>query len=298
MMNKYDITKSALQSMTGFGKANGQFQDKKISIEVRSLNSKGLDLNLKIPSAYRDMDTEIRRIVSDLLLRGKMDLGIYIESQNQAASNLINTELATQYFEALKALNNTWESQTQDYLSLVLKMPDVLAVQYEALTEAEMEFVLKLVKEAVGQLQLFRKQEGKALAQDLVANIEAIKTNLDAIAPYEQERVNQVKERIQKGLASIDEARIDVNRLEQEMIFYVEKLDISEEKQRLLQHLNYFVETMQQEASGKKLGFIAQEMGREINTLGSKCNHAEIQRKVVDMKDHLEKIKEQVLNSL
>jgi len=284
--------------MTGFGKANGQFQDKKISIEVRSLNSKGLDLNLKIPSAYRDMDTEIRRIVSDLLLRGKMDLGIYIESQNQAVSNLINTELATQYFEALKALNNSWESQTQDYLSLVLKMPDVLAVQHEALTDAEMEFVLKLVKEAAEQLQLFRKQEGKALAQDLVANIEAIKTNLDAIAPFEQERVNQVKERIQKGLASIDEARIDVNRLEQEMIFYVEKLDISEEKQRLLQHLNYFVETMQQEASGKKLGFIAQEMGREINTLGSKCNHAEIQRKVVDMKDHLEKIKEQVLNSL
>jgi len=284
--------------MTGFGKANGQFQDKKISIEVRSLNSKGLDLNLKIPSAYRDMDTEIRRIVSDLLLRGKMDLGIYIESQNQAVSNLINTELATQYFEALKALNNSWESQTQDYLSLVLKMPDVLAVQHEALTDAEMEFVLKLVKDAAEQLQLFRKQEGKALAQDLVANIEAIKTNLEAIAPYEQERVNQVKERIQKGLANIDEARIDVNRLEQEMIFYVEKLDISEEKQRLLQHLNYFVETMQQEASGKKLGFIAQEMGREINTLGSKCNHAEIQRKVVDMKDHLEKIKEQVLNSL
>ncbi len=284
--------------MTGFGKANGQFQDKKISIEVRSLNSKGLDLNLKIPSAYRDMDTEIRRIVSDLLLRGKMDLGIYIESQNQAVSNLINTELATQYFEALKALNNSWESQTQDYLSLVLKMPDVLAVQHAALTDAEMEFVLKLVKDAAEQLQLFRKQEGKALAQDLVANIEAIKTNLEAIAPYEQERVNQVKERIQKGLANIDEARIDVNRLEQEMIFYVEKLDISEEKQRLLQHLNYFVETMQQEASGKKLGFIAQEMGREINTLGSKCNHAEIQRKVVDMKDHLEKIKEQVLNSL
>ncbi len=284
--------------MTGFGKANGQFQDKKISIEVRSLNSKGLDLNLKIPSAYRDMDTEIRRIVSDLLLRGKMDLGIYIESQNQAANNLINTELATQYFEALKALNNTWESQTQDYLSLVLKMPDVLSIQQEALTDAEIEFVLKLVKDAAAQLQLFRKQEGKALAQDLVANIEAIKANLEAIAPFEQERVNQVKERIHKGLASIDEARIDVNRLEQEMIFYVEKLDISEEKQRLLQHLNYFVETMQQEASGKKLGFIAQEMGREINTLGSKCNHAEIQRKVVDMKDHLEKIKEQVLNSL
>jgi uncharacterized protein (TIGR00255 family) len=297
-MNNYDISNAALQSMTGFGKANGQYQDKKISVEVRSLNSKGLDLNVKIPNSYRDMDTDIRRIVSDLLLRGKMDLGIYIESQNQSVSNLVNTELATQYFESLKALNQSWGSQTQDYLSIVLKMPEVLSVQQEALTETESEFVLQLVREAAAQLQLFRSQEGKALAKDLLSNIEAIKALLAAIAPFEQERVNQVKERIQKGLANIDEARIDVNRLEQEMIFYVEKLDISEEKQRLLQHLDYFVETMLQPATGKKLGFIAQEMGREINTLGSKCNHAEIQRKVVDMKDHLEKIKEQVLNSL
>jgi len=297
-MNKNDMTKSALQSMTGFGKANGQFQDKKISVEVRSLNSKGLDLNVKIPNTYKDLDTEIRRIVSDLLLRGKMDLGIYIESQNQSVSNLVNTELATQYFESLKALNQSWGTQTQDYLSIVLKMPEVLSVQQEDLTEIESEFVLGLVREAAQQLQVFRSQEGQALAIDLLANIEAIKALLSAITPFEQERVNQVKERIQKGLANIDEARIDVNRLEQEMIFYVEKLDISEEKQRLLQHLDYFVETMQQPASGKKLGCIAQEMGREINTLGSKCNHAEIQRKVVDMKDHLEKIKEQVLNSL
>jgi len=297
-MNNYDISNAALQSMTGFGKANGQFQDKKISVEVRSLNSKGLDLNVKIPNSYRDMDTDIRRIVSDLLLRGKMDLGIYIESQNQSVSNLVNTELATQYFESLKALNQSWGSQTQDYLSIVLKMPEVLSVQQEALTETESEFVLQLVREAAAQLQLFRSQEGKALVKDLLSNIEAIKALLAAIAPFEQERVNQVKERIQKGLANIDEARIDVNRLEQEMISYVEKLDISEEKQRLLQHLDYFVETMLQPATGKKLGFIAQEMGREINTLGSKCNHAEIQRKVVDMKDHLEKIKEQVLNSL
>lgn len=297
-MNKNDMTKSALQSMTGFGKANGQFQDKKISVEVRSLNSKGLDLNVKIPNTYKDLDTEIRRIVSDLLLRGKMDLGIYIESQNQSVSNLVNTELATQYFESLKALNQSWGTQTQDYLSIVLKMPEVLSVQQEDLTEVESEFVLGLVREAAQQLQVFRSQEGQALATDLLANIEAIKVLLSAITPFEQERVTQVKERIQKGLANIDEARIDINRLEQEMIFYVEKLDISEEKQRLLQHLDYFVETMQQPASGKKLGFIAQEMGREINTLGSKCNHAEIQRKVVDMKDHLEKIKEQVLNSL
>lgn len=284
--------------MTGFGKANGQFQDKKISVEIRSLNSKGLDLNLKIPSTYRDLDTEIRRMVSELLLRGKMDLGIYIESQQQQSSNLINTELATQYFQSLKALNDSWGTQTQDYLALVLKMPDVLAVQQGELTDEESKFVLQLVAEAATQLQVFRTQEGQALANDLLGNIEAIKDQLKEIEPFEQERVNQVKERIHKGLANIDEARIDVNRLEQEMIFYVEKLDISEEKQRLLQHLMYFSDTMNQAASGKKLGFIAQEMGREINTLGSKCNHAEIQRRVVVMKDHLEKIKEQVLNAL
>ncbi len=288
----------ALQSMTGFGKANGQFQDKKISVEVRSLNSKGLDLNLKIPSSYRDLETPVRKLVTDALMRGKMDLGIYIESQQHQVSGLINESVATAYFENLKALNDTWGTNTQDYLALVLRMPDVLNSQLEALSDQEAQFVLDLVQEACAQLQKFRKQEGQGLAQDLKSNLAHIQNELQAIVPFEQERVAQVKERIQKGLASIDESRIDANRLEQEMIYYVEKLDISEEKQRLQQHLNYFTETLNQEASGKKLGFIAQEMGREINTLGSKCNHSEIQRRVVIMKDHLEKIKEQVLNAL
>lgn len=288
----------ALQSMTGFGKANGQFQDKKISVEVRSLNSKGLDLNLKIPSSYRDLETPVRKLVTDALMRGKMDLGIYIESQQHQVSGLINKPVATAYFEKLKALNDTWGTNTQDYLSIVLRMPDVLNSQLEALSDQEAQFVLDLVQEACAQLQKFRKQEGQGLAQDLKSNLAHIQNELQAIVPFEQERVAQVKERIQKGLASIDESRIDANRLEQEMIYYVEKLDISEEKQRLQQHLNYFTETLNQEASGKKLGFIAQEMGREINTLGSKCNHSEIQRRVVIMKDHLEKIKEQVLNAL
>ncbi len=288
----------ALQSMTGFGKANGQFQDKKISVEVRSLNSKGLDLNLKIPSSYRDLETPVRKLVTDALMRGKMDLGIYIESQQHQVSGLINESVATAYFEKLKALNDTWGTNTQDYLALVLRMPDVLNSQLEALSDQEAQFVLDLVQEACEQLRKFRKQEGQGLAQDLKSNLAHIQNELQAIVPFEQERVAQVKERIQKGLASIDESRIDANRLEQEMIYYVEKLDISEEKQRLQQHLNYFTETLNQEASGKKLGFIAQEMGREINTLGSKCNHSEIQRRVVIMKDHLEKIKEQVLNAL
>lgn len=284
--------------MTGFGKANGHFNDKKISIEVRSLNSKGLDLNLKIPSSYRDLETPIRKLVTEKLLRGKMDLGIYIESQQHQVAGLINEQVATAYFEKLKSLNATWGTNTQDYLALVLRMPDVLTSQQEELSDAETEFILSLVVEACNQLEKFRRQEGLSLAKDLTANLDAIQQELLAIVPFEQERVAQVRERIQKGLASIDESRVDVNRLEQEMIYYVEKLDISEEKQRLQQHLHYFTETLTQDASGKKLGFIAQEMGREINTLGSKCNHSEIQRRVVIMKDHLEKIKEQVLNAL
>ena len=287
-----------LQSMTGFGKANGHFQDKKISVEVRSLNSKGLDLNLKIPSSYRDLESPIRKLVTENLLRGKMDLGIYIESQQHQVAGLINEQVATAYFEKLKEINTSWGTNTEDYLALVLRLPDVLTSQFEDLAEPESAFILDLVKQACSQLQKFRKQEGLSLATDLLDNLAHIQTELKTIVPYEQERVAQVKERIQKGLASIDESRIDANRLEQEMIYYVEKLDISEEKQRLQQHLNYFTETLSQEASGKKLGFIAQEMGREINTLGSKCNHSEIQRRVVIMKDHLEKIKEQVLNAL
>jgi uncharacterized protein (TIGR00255 family) len=292
------MSQIALQSMTGFGKANGHFNDKKISIEVRSLNSKGLDLNLKIPSSYRDLETPIRKLVTEKLLRGKMDLGIYIESQQHQLAGLINEQVATAYFEKLKSLNTTWGTNTQDYLALVLRMPDVLTSQYEELSEEETEFILSLVVEGCSQLEKFRRQEGLSLAKDLTANLDAIQQELLAIVPFEQERVAQVRERIQKGLASIDESRVDVNRLEQEMIYYVEKLDISEEKQRLQQHLTYFTETLNQDASGKKLGFIAQEMGREINTLGSKCNHSEIQRRVVVMKDHLEKIKEQVLNAL
>jgi uncharacterized protein (TIGR00255 family) len=292
------MTQVLLQSMTGFGKANGHFQDKKISVEVRSLNSKGLDLNLKIPSSYRDLESPIRKLVTENLLRGKMDLGIYIESQQHQVAGLINEQVATAYFEKLKAINTSWGTNTQDYLALVLRMPDVLTSQFEELSAPEAAFILDLVLQACSQLQKFRKQEGLSLATDLLDNLAHIQTELKTIVPYEQERVAQVKERIQKGLASIDESRIDANRLEQEMIYYVEKLDISEEKQRLQQHLNYFTETLSQEASGKKLGFIAQEMGREINTLGSKCNHSEIQRRVVIMKDHLEKIKEQVLNAL
>lgn len=292
------MSQIALQSMTGFGKANGHFDDKKISVEVRSLNSKGLDLNLKIPSNYRDLESPIRKMVTEKLLRGKMDLGIYIESQQQQASGAINEPVAQAYFEQLKAMNAAWGTNTEDYLALVLRMPDVLSSQVTELSENETAFILNLVLQACRQLENFRKQEGLELAKDLAVNLACIQTELKALVPYEQERVAQVKERIIKGLASIDESRVDVNRLEQEMIYYVEKLDISEEKQRLQHHLNYFTETLGQEASGKKLGFISQEMGREINTLGSKCNHAEIQRKVVIMKDHLEKIKEQVLNAL
>jgi uncharacterized protein (TIGR00255 family) len=287
-----------LQSMTGFGKANGHFQDKKISIEIRSLNSKGLDLNLKIPAAYRSLETEIRRIIGAELLRGKVDFGIYVESQAQQHSGFINRRLADQYFQELKSINQSWESNTTDYLSLVLRMPDVLSQELNEVSEEEAAFILQLSNEACMHLQQFRTKEGQNLIADFTQNLEIIRAQLQEIAPFESERLQQVRERIFKGLSEIDESRLDQNRLEQELIYYIEKLDIAEEKMRLQHHMSYFHETMQLAGSGKKLGFITQEMGREINTLGSKCNHAEIQRRVVIMKDHLEKMKEQVLNTL
>jgi len=255
------MSEIALQSMTGFGKANGQFEDKKIAVEIRSLNSKGLDLNLKIPSHYRDLESPIRKLITEELLRGKMDIGIYIESQQQQTAGLLNEKIATAYFHKLKALNDTWGTQSPDYLSLILRLPDVLTSQTDALTEEESSYVLDLVQTACQQLKHFRKEEGQSLAQDLLTNLDCIQQELSAIAPFEQERVAQVRERIQKGLATLDEARIDANRLEQEMIYYVEKLDISEEKQRLSQHLHYFSETLQQDASGNKIRFYCTRNG-------------------------------------
>ena len=287
-----------LLSMTGFGKSNGVFESKKVSIEIRSLNSKGLDLSLKIASSYRDLETDIRKMLSENLDRGKVDIGIFIESTNESINNILNNEVATKYYSAIKKLNESWGEAPQDYLSIVLRMPEVLNTQTAELTEEEKNWILNLVEETCGKLNDFRAQEGAALKKEFELRIGEIRSLLSQIEAFEDIRILQIKERILKGLKELEHPGLDQNRLEQEMIFYLEKLDVSEEKMRLTNHLNYFIETMSSPLSGKKLGFIAQELGREINTLGSKSNHGDMQRLVVEMKDNLEKIKEQVLNTL
>ena len=287
-----------LLSMTGFGKSNGVFESKKVSVEIRSLNSKGLDLSLKIASPYRDLETDIRKILSENLDRGKIDLGIFIESTTESLSNILNNEVATKYYSAIKKLNESWGEPPQDYLSIVLRMPEVLNTQNAEISEKEKKWILNLVNETCGKLNDFRAQEGAALKKEFELRISEIRSLLLQIGAFEDIRILQIKERILKGLKELEHPNLDQNRLEQEMIFYLEKLDISEEKMRLTNHLNYFIETMNSPLSGKKLGFITQELGREINTLGSKSNHGEMQRLVVEMKDNLEKIKEQVLNTL
>ena len=287
-----------LLSMTGFGKSNGVFESKKVSVEIRSLNSKGLDLSLKIASPYRDLETDIRKILSENLDRGKVDIGIFIESTNESLNNIINNEVATKYYSAIKKLNESWGEAPQDYLSIVLRMPEVLNTQTAELTEEEKKWILNLVNKTCAKLNDFRAQEGAALKKEFELRIGEIRSLLSQIEAFEDIRILQIKERILKGLKELEHPALDQNRLEQEMIFYLEKLDVSEEKMRLTNHLNYFIETMSFPLSGKKLGFIAQELGREINTLGSKSNHGDMQRLVVEMKDNLEKIKEQVLNTL
>ena len=285
-------------SMTGFGKSNGVFESKKVSVEIRSLNSKGLDLSLKIASPYRDLETDIRKMLSENLDRGKVDVGIFIESTNESLNSILNNEVATKYYSAIKKLNESWGEAPQDYLSIVLRMPEVLNTQTSELTEEEKKWILNLVNETCGKLNDFRAQEGAALKKEFELRIGEIRSLLSQIEAFEDIRILQIKERILKGLKELEHPGLDQNRLEQEMIFYLEKLDVSEEKMRLSNHLNYFIETMNSPLSGKKLGFIAQELGREINTLGSKSNNGDMQRLVVEMKDNLEKIKEQVLNTL
>ena len=287
-----------LLSMTGFGKSNGVFESKKVSVEIRSLNSKGLDLSLKIASPYRDLETDIRKMLSENLDRGKVDIGIFIESTNESHNNIINNEVATKYYSAIKKLNESWGEAPQDYLSIVLRLPEVLNTQTAELTEEEKKWILNLVNKTCGKLNDFRAQEGAALKKEFELRIGEIRSLLSQIEAFEDIRILQIKERILKGLKELEHPGLDQNRLEQEMIFYLEKLDVSEEKMRLTNHLDYFIETMSSPLSGKKLGFIAQELGREINTLGSKSNHGDMQRLVVEMKDNLEKIKEQVLNTL
>lgn len=287
-----------LLSMTGFGKATGSFQGKKVTVEVRSLNSKTLDLNVRIASNYRELEPQIRNIISAELDRGKIDVNINIDSTGDTKNFSINKDLAKAYFQDLKDVNSLIGGSTEDYLSLILRMPEIYNNEREELGDEEKAWLLQLCQDACNSLNEFRRQEGLALENEFNQRIGEIKSLLEQVPKYEQERIEIVRSRIRKGLEELQNIQIDNNRLEQEMIFYIEKLDVSEEKMRLSNHLDYYLETMVLPKSGKKLGFISQEIGREINTLGSKSNQADMQKLVVDMKDSLEKIKEQILNTL
>ncbi|GKH67925.1 YicC/YloC family endoribonuclease [Bacteroides thetaiotaomicron] len=290
-----------IQSMTGYGKATAELPDKKINVEIKSLNSKAMDLSTRIAPAYREKEIEIRNEISKMLERGKVDFSLWIEKKEGTDSATVNKELMKNYFYQLDEIcieQGIPKPAPNEWLQLLLRMPDVMSkTEIQELTKEEWEMVRATVLEAIGHLVDFRKQEGAALEKKFREKIANIALLLEKITPYEKERVEKVKERITDALEKTLNTDYDKNRLEQELIYYIEKLDVNEEKQRLTNHLKYFISTLESgNGQGKKLGFIAQEMGREINTLGSKSNHAEMQKIVVQMKDELEQIKEQVLN--
>jgi len=287
--------------MTGYGKAVATYKNKKISVEIKTLNSKTLDLNVRVPLNYREKEMEIRQRIAKALERGKADLSIWTETDASAAATPINGALVAEYYKQVTGIaNDNGIKVPDDILCTLLRMPDVMVKQESNETDdEEWQAVSQALDEAIDKLISFRKQEGEALEKKFKEKIDNIESLLNQIEPYEKARVEKIKARIIEGLKEIPDVEYDKNRLEQELIYYIEKLDISEEKQRLQNHLNYFRTTMAEEHSqGKKLGFIAQEMGREINTTGSKSNMAEMQNIVVKMKDELEQIKEQVLNAL
>lgn len=289
-----------IQSMTGYGKATATFGDKKINVEIKSLNSKAMDLSTRIAPLYREKEMEIRNMISKSLERGKVDFSLWVEKEVPDAAAQINTALAQSYDTQMKNLATIlgYNYPNEYSMATLLRMPDIMSKDdTQELSEEEWEAVRGVVETAIAYLVDFRKQEGAALEKKFNEKIDNIEHLMKSIEPYEAERVAKIRERITDALEKTLSIDYDKNRLEQELIYYIEKLDINEEKQRLANHLKYFRETMAGgHGQGKKLGFIAQEMGREINTTGSKSNHAEMQNIVVQMKDELEQIKEQVLN--
>lgn len=287
--------------MTGFGKADAVFNRKKIHVEIKSLNSKSLDLNSRIAPLYREKEMELRALVGAKLLRGKVDLTVTAEATHDVAATPVNRDVVESYVAQIRDISEKCGIDSPaDWWPVLLRFPDITTPQeQEKLTDEEWDIVCKTTDKAVNQLVQFREQEGSALQNKFNDKISNIAHLLHEVEPYEKSRVQKIKSRIIEGLAEIKGVDINENRLEQEMIYYIEKLDVSEEKQRLANHLKYFTETMNGNfGQGKKLGFIAQEIGREVNTLGSKSNMAEMQNIVVKMKDELEQIKEQVLNVL
>ncbi|MDQ0592881.1 uncharacterized protein (TIGR00255 family) [Chryseobacterium ginsenosidimutans] len=282
-------------SMTGFGRAEDVFEGKKITVDVKSLNSKSFDLNIKVPLRYKEKEFEIRKILNDRIIRGKVDCYINIENLEETNDVKINKSLIDSYMNELRTIAS--DGPDFEYLKMAVRLPDAITSRPDELIEGEWENLAKIVNAAVDKFEDFRKTEGKILHEELERNIQNIDKYLGEVIPFEEVRIQSVKERYQKTLKEFE--NVDETRFYQEMAYFTEKLDISEEKVRLSQHLKYYKEVMDKEDfNGKKLGFISQEIGREINTLGSKANHAEIQKLVVMMKDDLEKIKEQTLNVL
>lgn len=288
-----------LLSMTGFGKSVVTIPNKKITVEIKSLNSKQLDISARVPAIFREKELELRNLIASVVERGKVDFQIYSESIGAETTVSLNIPLMAAYKaqveEMARQLGIPWPD---DWYGVLLRFPETVKSELPAaLTDEESDALFNATREAIDGLMQFRAKEGKKLEEFFTKKISNIRELLSSVDPYEKERVVKIRARIEENLSKIDSVTFDKNLLEQEMIFYIEKLDINEEKQRLAQHLNYFMETMEHgNGQGKKLGFISQEMGREINTLGSKSNHAELQKIVVKMKDELEQIKEQVLN--
>jgi len=284
-----------IRSMTGYGKKETQWEDKRISIEIRALNSKNADINLRTPSYLRELDPEIRKRLASKMFRGKIDLTMYVEYNGQNAPTKINTQIVSAYMEQLKALG---DSTSSERLALAMRLPDTLSSDRDSLDETEKNIVFNLLDTVIKDINGYRADEGAQLEKDFILRINLIEDHLNAIKKIDPERNQKIELKLKEALADL-KIEIDANRFEQELIFYLEKFDITEEKVRLKNHLDYFKKIMKsKEPVGKKLGFIAQEIGREINTIGSKANHSELQKIVVQMKDELEKIKEQLLNVL
>tara|TARA_R110000823_G_scaffold43684_4_gene113367 strand:- start:4333 stop:5190 length:858 start_codon:yes stop_codon:yes gene_type:complete len=284
-----------IQSMTGFGKHVIQLPSKKITIEIKSLNSKSLDLNARIPSTYREKELELRRTIAGSLVRGKVDFSLYIENTGAETSSEVNEVVVRQY---MKQLGHIVSGNEMGLLEIAMRMPDTMKTDREDIDEEEYKVIKEALDEALKEINIFRTEEGKVLEADFEARISVLKSLLEQVAQMDPDRLLTIRERLEKAVADL-KADLDTNRFEQELIYYLEKYDITEEKVRLLNHLDYFAATLKSDDSnGKKLGFISQEIGREINTIGSKANFAPMQQLVVQMKDELEKIKEQMLNVL
>ncbi len=285
--------------MTGFGKATKEFENKTVNVEIRSLNSKNLDLSLRLSSTYRDKEHELKSEITKLLERGKVDLSVYVESKIEETPVQINTDLAKSYYNQLKQLATELNEPTTNLMAHVLKMPDVLKSERKEPNEQDWKDIQSVIFLAVEGLNNFRSDEGKSIEKDFETRLGIIADSLEKIKEHDAARIQNIRDRIKKNLEEVvGKEKVDNNRFEQELIYYIEKLDINEEKVRLKTHLDYFIKTMKEPAGGRKLNFIGQEIGREVNTIGSKANDAEMQKLVVLMKDELEKIKEQTNNVL